>query len=107
MSVVGGDIVQDRLAQMRDGAEAAATNRLRRNLGKPAFDLIEPGAVSGNEVQVKAWVAHQPAAHGRRFVGRVVVEHQVQSQLGRGGRIDALQEIDELALGVTRLTLTG
>ena len=41
LAVVRGDIIQDRLTQMRDGAEVAATNRLGGNLAEPAFDLVE------------------------------------------------------------------
>ena len=66
LAVVGGNIVHDRLAQMRDGAEAAAANRFRRNLGKPAFDLIEPRAVGRDEVQVKPWVARWGAVGSSR-----------------------------------------
>lgn len=83
-------VVHDGLAQIRDGAEAAQADGLGGDLGKPAFDLIEPESAGGNEVDVKARVPREPAAHGGSFVGGVVIERQMQCQLGWGGRVDAL-----------------
>lgn len=105
-AIVRGDVVEDGLAQVGDGAEIAAADRLVGNLGEPAFDLVEPGTVRGNEVQMEPGMARQPAAHRRSLVGGVVVEHEVKVQTRRHAFVDLFEEADEVALSVARLAAT-
>ena len=53
VAIVRGDIVEDGLAQMRNGVEASAADRLIGDLCKPALDLVEPGGVGRNKVERK------------------------------------------------------
>ena len=56
VAIVGGDVIEDGLPEMGHGADAASADGLFGDLGKPALDLVEPGAVGGDEVQMAAWV---------------------------------------------------
>ena len=50
-------------------------------LGKPAFDLIDPGAARGREVKVEARVLLHPRADERQLFSAVVVEHNVHIEV--------------------------
>lgn len=57
-----------------------------------AFNLIKPGDTGRREVQVIARVASR-ALTGRRLVGGVIVEHQMDVEIGRHGLLDLRQEV--------------
>ena len=49
---------------------------------KPAFELVQPGGAGRCEVEMIARVAGEPGFGGRRLVGGVVVEHQMNVEIG-------------------------
>ena len=71
----------------------------------PAFDLVEPRAVSGREVQVKSWSPCQPGAHARMLVGGVVVANEVHLELGGDAGLDMPQKRRRLLTPMPPLTL--
>src|ERR1700676_97274 len=105
VAVVGGDVVEDSLAQMGHGLKAAATDRLGGYLGEPALDLVEPGGMSRDKVQVEAGVALQPAQDGRCLVCGIVVEHQMHVWARRDTRQNGLQEMQKLLVGVAGVAM--
>ena len=68
---------------------------------EPAFDLVKPGGAGRREVEVIARVAGEPGFDGRRFVGSVIVEHQMDVEIGRHGLLDRGQELAEFDRAVT------
>ncbi len=59
---------------------------------EPALDLIEPGAVGRNVMDMVARPPCQPGFDRGVFVGTVVVHHQVHIEPWRHGGIDVAQE---------------
>ena len=78
-----GDPGADRGDEVADRAVGAAFDPFRGQLGEPALDEIQPGAVGRREVEREARVAEQPALDRRRLVGRGVVEHDVHVEVRR------------------------
>ena len=60
-----------------------------------ACNLVEPGGAGRREMKVIARVAGEPGFDGRRFVGSVIVEHQVDVEIGRHGLFDRGQELSK------------
>src|SRR5437588_5114705 len=65
-----GDPGADRGDEVMDRAMRAAPDLLRGQLGKPALDEVQPGAVGGREVQGEARMAQQPALDRGSLAGR-------------------------------------
>ena len=78
------EIVHDGGFEIGDALEDAAPDTLAGDLGEEALDHVEPRRGGRNEVQVEAWMALEPARHGRCLMGGVVVEDEVQVELCRG-----------------------
>ena len=83
----GGDIGLEPI----DAAMRAALDLLVGEQREPAFDLVEPGGAGRREVEVIARVAGEPGFDGWRFVGGVIVEHQMDVEIGRHGLLDLRQ----------------
>jgi hypothetical protein len=95
----------DRLLQCLSGAMGAAPDPLLGQFREPALDQVQPGRVGGREVEVEARMPDQPAADGRSLVRGVVVQDEVDVELGRHLPIDALQELAELHCPVPAMEL--
>jgi hypothetical protein len=61
----------------------------------PAFDLVQPRAIGGREVRMKARAARQPSAHLRVFMRGVVIADQMHVEPLRNVRLDVSQEVQE------------
>ena len=95
----------DAAHQLAHGAEGAAADRALRDVPEPSLHLVQPRGVRRREVHVVARPGHQPSAHGRVLVRRVVVDHQVHVQCGRHARVDVPEEAEELLVPVPSLAL--
>src|ERR1700737_5337516 len=73
--------------EFRDVVENASPYTLSGDFGEEPLDEVEPGAGRRREVQDEAFASCQPAFHGRCFVGGVVVEDQMQIEMGGGPAI--------------------
>src|SRR5947208_3447707 len=69
---------------------------VRRQLGEPALNEIQPGAIGRREMEREARVAHEPALDRRRLVGRGVVEHNMHVEMSRHRGLDQVEETAEL-----------
>jgi len=99
--VVGFDECRNVGLEIADAAMDAALDLLVGEESKPAFYLIEPGGAGRGEVEVIARVAGEPRFHGRGLVGGVIVEHQMDVEIGRPGLLDRGQELAEFDRAVT------
>jgi hypothetical protein len=82
--------------EFRDVVENTSPYTLSGDFGEEPLDEVEPGAGRPCEVQDEAFVSCQPALHSRCLVGGVVVEDQMQIEMGGGLAIDRLEEGQEL-----------
>src|SRR4029077_5039871 len=65
-----------------------------------ALDHVEPGSRSRSEVQTKALVALEPSLHRLGLVGGIVVDDQMQIEIGRGLPVDGFEEAQEFAMAM-------
>ena len=63
--------------------------------GEPALDEIQPRRARRGEMHMKPRVAHKPAAHARRLVSGVVVQNQMNVEVGRDLRLDGIQKLQD------------
>ena len=92
--IVGLDEVVDMGAQLGDGMERSAGERLVGQDGEPNLDLVEPGGARRREVEVHVRMTVEPAIL-LGFVGVEIVEDDVDLPLGMLGH-DPVHEIEEL-----------
>src|SRR6516164_8278116 len=93
--IVGLDEGGDIGPELIDAAMDAALDLLIGEQREPAFDLVEPGGAGRREVEVIARVAGEPRFDGWRFVGGIIVEHQMDVEIGWHGLLDLRQEFAE------------
>ena len=86
--------------QVNDGSEHAALEATAGELGKEAFDRIEPGCRGRGEVERPAGMPCQPLAYLRMLVGRIVVDDGVDHFSYRNLLLDRVEEADELLMAV-------
>src|SRR5215813_2221421 len=75
-----------------DAAKDTATYALVGHFCKPTFHQVDPRAVSGSEVQVKARPLGEPVSDQRCFVSAVVVQHDVNVKIGRHIGFDGVEK---------------
>ena len=93
--IMGLDEGRDIGLEPTDAAMHAALDLLVGEQREPAFDLVEPGGAGRGEVEVIARVAGEPRFDGWRFVGGVIVEHQMDVEIGLHGLLDLPQKFAE------------
>src|SRR5438128_5752916 len=102
IAVVDPQVVADRGDQRRDTGEGASPDALAGDLGEPALHHVQPRSAGGCEVQMVARGFAEPLLHLWVRVGAVVVEDQMDLTPARGRVVNALQELQELAVPMTR-----
>jgi hypothetical protein len=87
------------------GIERAATDSALSDEGEEAFDLVEPGGVGGREVNVPTRTACEPSSDLGMLVGGVVVDDEMDVELGWYVGLDVTQEGEELPMTMTGFAL--
>ena len=105
MGVVVLDVSSDVGDQLAHTLDRAATNALLGDQSKPALDLIEPGRVGGRVMYVIARSRSEPRAHLGLLVRGVVVDDQMDVQLGWHAVIDMTEKGQEFLMPMARLAL--
>ena len=75
--VVSVKVFFDRCFQSLDASEDAAPDSFCRDVREESFNLGQSTGASRSEVHVVARTTGKPAFHGSRFVGRVIVHHDM------------------------------
>ena len=70
---VSASVAQELAGEIFDRREYSASNDLSFDTGKPDFDLVQPGGISGFEVQLHARMRLQESCHLGCFVGGEIV----------------------------------
>ncbi len=89
--VVGSDEVVDSGDELLDTAKRAAPNGFVGNQCKEALNLIEPGAVRGDEVHVPVRPVCQPVFDTSMLVRGVIVNDDMNVEFGRHSFVDGAQ----------------
>src|ERR1700726_996707 len=90
------DPLVNRGLEFGDVVEGSSPDALASDFGEEPLDEVEPGTGCRREVQCEAFVSRQPALHGRRLVGGVVVEDQMQIEMCGRLAVDCFQKRQEL-----------
>jgi len=103
--VVVIDEMLDFSRQLFDAGERAAADGLLGNDAEPAFDLVEPGSVSGGVVDMVSGPLCQPRFHFGMFVCGVIIDHEMHIEILGYAGIDVSQEGEKLLMSVASLAL--
>ena len=71
------DETVDLATQVDHRGKRASADRVLGDQPEPAFGLVEPGAIGGDEMQVKTRLTRQPRAHFGVLVGAVIIDDEV------------------------------
>ena len=83
---VGVDVTTEFASQVRDRGENAAGDDLAFDLGEPDLHLVEPRGIRRGEVQLHARMLLKEVSNQLGFVGREVVEDDMNQLPGRAQR---------------------
>ena len=95
MLIVFADVVLDCLDEVAHGMKGSATDAFACDLGKPAFDLVQPRGAGRGKVKMITRVGTEPVLHLRMLVRAVVVQDQMHFRMGREILIQMIQESNE------------
>src|SRR6266850_357426 len=99
------DEAVDFFDEVGGGIERAPTDSTLSDAGEETFDLVEPGGVGGREVNVPTRTACKPSSDLGMLVGGVVVDNEMDVELGRHIGLDVAQEGEELLMTVAGFAL--
>src|SRR5262245_28740217 len=92
--VVRFDVAHDGVHKLVDAAKGTTPQTLVGEVAEEAFDEVQPRATGRCEMHMEPRMALQPRPDLRVFVSGVVVENDVQLELGRGLLIDEHEKLD-------------
>jgi hypothetical protein len=101
------DVLHEFSAQVGHRREYTARNDVALDVGKPEFDLVEPGGISWSEMQVNLRMSSQKVIDLSRLMGGEVVGNHVDLFAVRLVDNDVRQEGDELRRQGQRALLRG
>ena len=85
---------------MLDGSKGSPANALLGDLGKPAFDLIEPRGACWGKMRMIAGPASKPLIHLWHLVSAVVIQDQMNVEMSRDLPVDLSQKAQEFLMAV-------
>ena len=98
--VVVGEIVGDGGLEVGYGLEGAAAQAAFGDLGKEAFDLIEPGGACWGKMQTIAGPPSKPPMYLWHLMSAVVIQDQMDLQMRRDLAVDLSQKAQEFLMAV-------
>ena len=78
VNVVSLDMLLDSGDEIRDAAKDTSSQLLLGEVTEEPFDHVEPRRTGGREVDMKAGMVCEPPLNGRLFVGRVVINDEME-----------------------------
>ena len=102
---MSADEAVDFFDEVGGGLEGATTDGALGDEGEEAFDLVEPGGISGREVNVPTRTAGEPSLDLGMLVGGVVVDDEMDVELGRHISLDVAQKGEELLVTMAGFAL--
>src|SRR5207247_7678160 len=98
--VVMRQVLADRALEGRHTRRRAAADAHARDVEKPPFDEIEPGAAGRHEMKVHARMTPEPSSDRWTFVRAEVVQDEMQVLALRGHVVEVTQELHKLLTAV-------
>jgi hypothetical protein len=92
VSVVVSHVAVDLADQIAHAAERVAPYGLVGDEREPAFYLIKPALIGGREMDVEAPMADKPSLDPRMLVSRVVVDDQMDLEIGRNTVVEMVEK---------------
>ena len=102
---MSADEAVDFFDEVGGGLEGAATDGTLGDEGEEAFDLVQPGGICGREVNVPTRTAGEPSLDLGMLVRGVVVDDEMDVELGRHIGLDVAQECEELLVTMAGFAL--
>ena len=102
---MGADEAVDFFYEVGGGLEGAATDGALGDEGEEPFDLVEPGRIGRREMNVPTRAAGEPSSDFGMLVGGVVVDDEMDVELGRHIGLDVAQEGEELLMAMAGFAL--
>ena len=96
------DVIADGLGEILHVVEGATAQALLGEVPEPPFDQIEPRGTGGREMNGKAAMPGQPYFDPRMRMGAVIIQDQMESQLGRRFSIQFAQETEKFLVPMPR-----
>jgi len=96
------DVAHELAGQVRNRGEDAAGNDIALDLGKPVFDLVEPGGVGRSVVKMHFGVSREELLNPLGLVGREVVGNKMNLLAARLIGDHVGEEGHKLLAGMTR-----
>lgn len=103
VGIVMSDELINSLYELLDAGERSTSDGLVGDQCKETLDLVQPGAVSRDEVHMPARPAGQPGLDLRMTVGGIVVHDAMDVEFGRHSRVNLAQKRQELLMPMARL----
>ncbi len=91
--------------ELFDTGEGAPPDGFVGNDAKPNLDLVEPGGIGGDEVEVETRIAGHPKANFLVLVGGVVVDDEMDLKISGDVGIDVTQKLQKLLVAVAFFAL--
>ena len=86
--------------------ERAAADLTLGDEAEPAFDLVEPGGIGWREVDMEPGSLGQPGTGLWMFVGGIVVDHEMDIEIGWHVGVDMTEETQEFLVPMMGLALS-
>src|SRR5712691_7241072 len=98
--VVMPNVSSNLAREIGDGGKDATRQKIALDLGKPEFDLVQPGGVRWRKVNPHVGMLDQKRPHRLRFMGREVVRDHMDLSALRLAVDDLAEKLDERRAGV-------
>lgn len=96
------DVATDRVLEVGDRFEDAATDALPGDGGEEVLDGFEPGAGCGREMKDPTWVISEPLDDLGMLVRGLVVGDGMDHLSGRNSSLDGAEKLDIFRMGMLR-----
>jgi hypothetical protein len=94
----------DRTLQLPDATKGPTADAFGGDFREEPLDRVEPRRTRWREVDMEAGTFSKPGLHERMLMRRIVIHDDVHVELRRHAVLDAVQELQELRVPMTRQT---
>src|SRR6516165_6438187 len=101
------NVVANGFFELRGAGVCTALDGALCEQPEPALHLVEPGAAGRSEVHMIARTLGQPIPDDGGLVGGVVVDNQMNVQLGRHFLVDAVEKLTEFHAAMAAMALAN
>src|SRR5689334_8304954 len=100
------DVLADGGLQFFEATENASANAFVGDLGEPALDQVDPGAISGREVDMEARPFGNPVTNGGCLMRAVIIHDDMNLQFGGHMGFDGVEKLAKFLRTMTAMQLS-